>query len=211
MRRRVRVRYARPMQTRRRSLKVATEPPEVARRAVRLKRCHWSPARPHPTPGRQTPRPCRASRPGPAVKARRDKVRPLRDLHRRSQHGRPAHPASRESPRQGTLESSQGVFLRRGRAKAWVHTPGHPRGPEATAQKLPALNLYEEPPMIVLAAKCTGKPECRNDIFRVSSAALDLHFQTPHFQEFIKEFTRLLAAPPSIRVYEVTQVRNLEL
>lgn len=32
-----------------------------------------------------------------------------------------------------------------------------------------------------------------------------------HLQEFIKEFTGLLASPPSIRVYEVAQARNLEL
>ena len=101
--------------------------------------------------------------------------------------------------------------------------------------------------MLVLAAKCIGKPECRDDIMRVISAvvppskaeagcisydvherlpggdeylffeewsdqaALDFHFQTPHFQAFIGEFTPLLDAPPNIRVYEVAEARTLEL
>jgi quinol monooxygenase YgiN len=101
--------------------------------------------------------------------------------------------------------------------------------------------------MLVLAAKCSGKPERRNDILRlaaqvtapskseagciaydvhervsgnneflffeewVDQAALDFHFQTPHFQEFIKELATCLQGPPSIRVYEVAQSRDLEL
>lgn len=103
------------------------------------------------------------------------------------------------------------------------------------------------PAMLILAAKCIGKPECRDDIMRVSAAivppsraetgcisyevhqrlsgeneylffeewtdraALDFHFETPHFQEFIKEFTQLLQAPPSIRIYDVAEARTLEL
>jgi quinol monooxygenase YgiN len=101
--------------------------------------------------------------------------------------------------------------------------------------------------MLILAAKCIGKPERRNDIMRVTAAivppsraeagcisydvhqrlsgedeylffeewtdqaALDFHFKTPHFQEFIKEFTQLLQAPPNIRIYEVAETRTLEL
>ena len=101
--------------------------------------------------------------------------------------------------------------------------------------------------MLILAAKCIGKPEHRNDIMRVTAAivppsraeagcisygvyerlsgeneylffeewmdqaALDFHFKAPHFQEFIKEFTHLLAAPPNIRIYEVAEARTLEL
>ena len=42
-------------------------------------------------------------------------------------------------------------------------------------------------------------------------AALDFHFKTPHFQEFIREFTQLLQAPPHIRIYEVAEARTLEL
>jgi quinol monooxygenase YgiN len=42
-------------------------------------------------------------------------------------------------------------------------------------------------------------------------AALDFHFKSPHFQEFIKEFTPLLQAPPDIRIYEVAEARTLEL
>ena len=99
--------------------------------------------------------------------------------------------------------------------------------------------------MVVLAAKCTGKPEHRNEIIRLAGvvaqpsraeagclaydfyaqpstneflffeewadqAALDFHFQTPHFQSFIAEFTRLLSGPPSIRVYEIAAARDLE-
>jgi|SRR5580692_6665592 quinol monooxygenase YgiN len=101
--------------------------------------------------------------------------------------------------------------------------------------------------MLILAAKCIGKPERRNDIMRVTEAivppsraeagcisydvherlsggdeylffeewadhaALDFHFKTRHFQEFIKEFTQLLEAPPNIRIYEVAEARTLEL
>jgi quinol monooxygenase YgiN len=101
--------------------------------------------------------------------------------------------------------------------------------------------------MLVLAAKCTGKPECRSDVVRVSSAmleasraeagcltydfysahdrdndflffeewkdqaALDFHFATPHFQKFIAELTGLLAKPPAVRVYEVAEMRDLEM
>src|SRR5580658_1462473 len=100
--------------------------------------------------------------------------------------------------------------------------------------------------MIVLAAKCAGKPDRRNDIIRLANAmlepsrneagcisydfyerpsshdylffeewadqaALEFHFQTPHFQEFIKEFSGLLAGPPNIRVYDVGASRDLEL
>jgi len=42
-------------------------------------------------------------------------------------------------------------------------------------------------------------------------AALDFHFQTPHFQSFIKEFMGLLSGPPSIRVYEIAATRDLEM
>jgi quinol monooxygenase YgiN len=101
--------------------------------------------------------------------------------------------------------------------------------------------------MLILAAKCIGKPDRRNDIMRVTAAivppsraeagcisyeiherlsgkdeylffeewadqaALDLHFKTPHFQEFITEFTPLLQAPPNIRIYEIAEARTLEL
>jgi quinol monooxygenase YgiN len=101
--------------------------------------------------------------------------------------------------------------------------------------------------MLILAAKCIGKPDRRNDIMRVTAAivppsraeagcisyeiherlsgndeylffeewadqaALDLHFKTPHFKEFITEFTQLLQAPPNIRIYEVAEARTLEL
>jgi quinol monooxygenase YgiN len=101
--------------------------------------------------------------------------------------------------------------------------------------------------MLILAAKCIGKPERRNDIVRVTAAiippsraeagcisyevherlsggneylffeewtdqaALDFHFKTPHFQEFIGEFTQLLRAPPNIRIYEVAEARSVEL
>jgi quinol monooxygenase YgiN len=101
--------------------------------------------------------------------------------------------------------------------------------------------------MLILAAKCTGKPESRNDILRVTAAiappsraeagcisygvyeglsgenhylffeewtdqaALDFHFNTQHFQDFIKEFTQLLAVPPNILVYEVAEARTLDL
>ena len=100
--------------------------------------------------------------------------------------------------------------------------------------------------MIVLAAKCSGRPEHRSDILRLAQAvaqpsraeagclaydfyeqpsgneflffeewadqaALDFHFQTPHFQAFIGEFSGLLSGPPSIRVYEVGTTRDLEL
>jgi quinol monooxygenase YgiN len=45
----------------------------------------------------------------------------------------------------------------------------------------------------------------------VDQAALDFHFQTPHFQEFIKRSLELLQAPPSIRIYDVGASRDLEL
>lgn len=101
--------------------------------------------------------------------------------------------------------------------------------------------------MLILAARCIGNPERRNDIMRITAAivppskaevgcisyeiherlsseneylffeewadqaALDFHFNTPHFQEFIKEFTQLLQAPPNIRIYEVAESRTLQL
>jgi quinol monooxygenase YgiN len=101
--------------------------------------------------------------------------------------------------------------------------------------------------MLVLAAKCIGKPEARSEIVRLASvvaplsrdeagciaydfyaepsgsneyiffeewadqAALDFHFQTPHFQEFIRDFSPLLAGPPSIRTYDVREWRDLEM
>lgn len=101
--------------------------------------------------------------------------------------------------------------------------------------------------MLVLAAKCSGKPERRSDILRLAAAvtapskseagciaydvhervsgnneflffeewagqaALDFHFQTPHFLEFIRELAPCLQGPPSIRVYEVAEARDLEL
>ena len=101
--------------------------------------------------------------------------------------------------------------------------------------------------MVVLAARCSGRPERRADILRLAAtvskpskeepgcisyafheqltdgneylffeewadqAALDSHFQTPHFQAFIGEFAGCLAAPPNIRVYDVAQSRELTL
>ncbi|MGA8474279.1 MAG: putative quinol monooxygenase [Candidatus Cybelea sp.] len=106
---------------------------------------------------------------------------------------------------------------------------------------------FENAAMLVLAAKCSGKPERRNDILRLAAqvtapskseagciaydvhervsgnneflffeewadqAALDFHFQTPHFREFIKELAPCLQGPPNIRVYEVARSRDLEL
>jgi quinol monooxygenase YgiN len=100
--------------------------------------------------------------------------------------------------------------------------------------------------MLVLAAKCVGKPDHRSEILRLATAvaepsraetgciaydfyespsnneflffeewadqaALDFHFQTPHFQDFIRQFTELLAQPPNIRVYEIANARDLEM
>ncbi len=100
--------------------------------------------------------------------------------------------------------------------------------------------------MIVLAAKCVGKPERRDDIISSASAmlapsraeagclsydfyerpskhayvffeewadqaALDAHFQTPHFQAFIGAFMGFLAEPPVIRVYDVAASRELQM
>ena len=101
--------------------------------------------------------------------------------------------------------------------------------------------------MLILAAKCSGKPERRIDVLRLAAAvakpskaeegcisyevyeqssagneflffeewadqaALDFHFQTPHFLEFVKAISECLQAPPSIRVYEVSGSRNLDL
>jgi quinol monooxygenase YgiN len=42
-----------------------------------------------------------------------------------------------------------------------------------------------------------------------NQAALDLHFQTPHFLNFMKEFPDLIQGAPQIRVYEVGAMRDL--
>lgn len=40
-------------------------------------------------------------------------------------------------------------------------------------------------------------------------AALDAHFQTPHFNDFIKAIPELLEGAPKIRIYEVAASRDL--
>lgn len=40
-------------------------------------------------------------------------------------------------------------------------------------------------------------------------AAVDFHFQTPHFKEFMKEFPELIQGPAKLRTYEVGEVREL--
>jgi quinol monooxygenase YgiN len=40
-------------------------------------------------------------------------------------------------------------------------------------------------------------------------AALDLHFQTPHFLNFMKQFPELIQGVSHIRVYEVGTMRDL--
>jgi quinol monooxygenase YgiN len=40
-------------------------------------------------------------------------------------------------------------------------------------------------------------------------AALDLHFQTPHFQAFIEPLTGMIEGAAKIRVYEVSAMRDL--
>jgi quinol monooxygenase YgiN len=40
-------------------------------------------------------------------------------------------------------------------------------------------------------------------------AALDAHFLTPHFKEFMKQFPELIQGPPHIRTYEVGKTRDL--
>jgi quinol monooxygenase YgiN len=40
-------------------------------------------------------------------------------------------------------------------------------------------------------------------------AALELHFQTPHFQAFMKPLTEMIVGAAKIRVYEVSAMRDL--
>ena len=40
-------------------------------------------------------------------------------------------------------------------------------------------------------------------------AAVDFHFQTAHFKEFMKEFPELIQGPPTLRIYEVSKSRDL--
>ena len=40
-------------------------------------------------------------------------------------------------------------------------------------------------------------------------AALDAHFQTPHFHAFMKEFPELIQGPPQLRTYEVGRTHDL--
>lgn len=42
-----------------------------------------------------------------------------------------------------------------------------------------------------------------------SQAALDLHFQTPHFRAYDQAVKALVAAPPAIRVYQAASWRDL--
>ncbi|HZZ84147.1 MAG TPA: putative quinol monooxygenase [Anaeromyxobacteraceae bacterium] len=42
-----------------------------------------------------------------------------------------------------------------------------------------------------------------------SQAALDLHFQTPHFRAYDRAVAALLAEPPRIRTYEAASYRDL--
>jgi quinol monooxygenase YgiN len=40
-------------------------------------------------------------------------------------------------------------------------------------------------------------------------AALDAHFQTPHFKEFMKQFPELIQGQPHLRTYEVGKTHDL--
>ncbi len=40
-------------------------------------------------------------------------------------------------------------------------------------------------------------------------AALDFHFQSPHFKEFLKQFPELIQGAAKLRVYEVSKSRDL--
>jgi quinol monooxygenase YgiN len=40
-------------------------------------------------------------------------------------------------------------------------------------------------------------------------AALDAHFQTRHFADFVKAIAELIEGAPQIRIYEVSQSRDL--
>ncbi len=40
-------------------------------------------------------------------------------------------------------------------------------------------------------------------------AALDFHFQTPHFKEFMQQFPELIHGAAKLRVYEVSKSRDL--
>ena len=40
-------------------------------------------------------------------------------------------------------------------------------------------------------------------------AALDAHFQTQHFAEFVKAIPELIEGTPKIRIYEVSKTREL--
>jgi quinol monooxygenase YgiN len=60
-------------------------------------------------------------------------------------------------------------------------------------------NFYEKP----------GTNECLFFEEWADQAALDLHFQTPHFLQFIKPLAGLIEGAPKIRVYEVGAMRDL--
>jgi quinol monooxygenase YgiN len=40
-------------------------------------------------------------------------------------------------------------------------------------------------------------------------AAIDEHFQTPHFRHFMDEFPSMIVGQPLIRIYEVSEVKTL--
>lgn len=40
-------------------------------------------------------------------------------------------------------------------------------------------------------------------------AALDYHFQTPHFKKFMEQFPDLIQGKPLIRVYEISKASDL--
>ena len=40
-------------------------------------------------------------------------------------------------------------------------------------------------------------------------AALDAHFQTPHFKDFMQHFPELIQGQPHLRIYEVGKTRDL--
>jgi quinol monooxygenase YgiN len=42
-----------------------------------------------------------------------------------------------------------------------------------------------------------------------NQAALDAHFQTPHFNDFVKAIPELIEGAPKIRIYEAAQFRDL--
>ena len=42
-----------------------------------------------------------------------------------------------------------------------------------------------------------------------NQAALDAHFQTPHFVDFMKQFPALIEGAPHIRIYDASGFRDL--